>query len=168
MNMDRTGKPDLTIPIPSGEEGPGGTERNAEMSKCRNVKMSKRRNDEMSTGRKAETPKRRNVEMREKDWWATWKAVLISSGVVAGKEGSSMRVGGGAKNGRPGSLHDGRQVCEKSHRSWVTRAAASRLSAVPANLSSCCEKHPQAGIDYTTAILTATRPAVNALLDGKL
>ena len=34
MNTDGTGKPDLTrVPIPSGEEGPGGTGKNVETSK---------------------------------------------------------------------------------------------------------------------------------------
>ena len=44
MNTEKTGKPDLTIPIPSGEEGPGGMGRNrlnVEMSKCSEQKADR-------------------------------------------------------------------------------------------------------------------------------
>ena len=43
MDTDSNWKPDLTrIPIPSGEEGPGGTERNVETSKRRNQGLGMR------------------------------------------------------------------------------------------------------------------------------
>ena len=48
MDTDGTGKPDLTRESAT-EEGPGGTGKNVETSKRRNVEMSKRSGDPDST-----------------------------------------------------------------------------------------------------------------------